>query len=289
MRTVAVAGGAGFIGSYLVDLLVAKGNRVIVLDNLSTGLKGNINPSAVFIPADLAGAGQSRLAEILRGCEEAWHFAGRGLPAEDLTATRDLVEASARAGVRKVLFASSADIYGECKTRPSENRTGLPVTLNGVAKLAGEGLLSFYCREFGISGISFRLGNVVGGRQRSGFLYELMKQMGSEKLSAEGNPGDKVGYLHVTDCIEGMLSARSSRGALEIYNLGAADSIPAEKITEHVRRKLGAREVLFSGKGSPPSRLNCSKLRSLGWSPKIKSAQAIKRAVEEILLNGGAR
>jgi UDP-glucose 4-epimerase len=292
MRT-CVTGGAGFLGSHLVDRLLTQSAEVLVLDNLSSGLKNNINPRAAFVPLDIARAQIHEITACLRGVKSVWHFSGnRVLAADSRThleqnaiATVKLLQAAAEARVEKFFLCSSGAVYGRGTKAPTEKEAPRPASTYGASKLSAEGFLSAYCAQAGIAAAIFRIGTVVGSRERGGIISEILKQEG-ELLHFPAGTG-KISCLHVSDCIDAILlaSRQAAPGKSEVWNICAPDRVPARKFSEAVGKRAGFLAVSPDGseKDFPETPfLNTRKIRSLGWQPKLKSIAAAERAASEL-------
>ena len=224
-----VVGGAGFVGSHLVDELVKRG-PVTVFDDLSSGRKefiqSHLDSGAVtFVLGDVL---SPKGAETLVGCavgqDVIFHLAAnpearRGLanPRLDLDqgtiVTHNALEAARRAKVPRFVFASSGTVYGDAgSARRTERDLGLPTSLYGASKLAGEAMLSAYVECFGLRGLILRFGNVVGPRATHGCILDFCKQLEEhpERLDVLGDGKQNKPYLHVTDCVDGILHAFDS-------------------------------------------------------------------------------
>lgn len=305
-----VIGGAGFIGSALVRGLLEfkKGAQVLVIDNLSSGKKENIPPEAFFLPLDLAKESPGEISKAIAGAEAVFHLASNAsVPRggidrfvdlrNNVEGTVRLLEACALSGsVRKISLASSSAVYGlRSGKRPSETAPCEPISMYGASKLACEGYLSAYCNNFGFEGSVFRIANIVGGRQERGVLHDIFSRKGNCALFGKG--AEKKSYLHVNDCVSGILagtfSSGSGTGKVDTFNLGSDSSISVKAISEIASREILNRtgskpDLSFSGKPSwpgdvPEMLLNCKKLKKIGWNPELKkSRDAIERAAEEL-------
>jgi UDP-glucose 4-epimerase len=241
-----VTGGAGFIGSHLVDALVERGDEVIVLDDLSTGrrenLTGALKAGAELVEADVTDA--AALAGVIdaRRPEIAFHLAAQidvrvsvSDPAFDLTVnvggTINLLEAARRAEVGRVVFASTGGaIYGEGSNRElplDESSECLPDAPYGQSKYAAEGYLSLYARLYGMSTIALRLGNVYGPRQdplgEAGVVAIFCGALLESRTPRVFGDGEQTrDYVYVGDIVEAMLAAGSS-SAVGTFNVGTGD------------------------------------------------------------------
>ncbi len=234
-----VTGGAGFIGSHLVDRLMGEGNQVTVYDNLTSGRKKNIEQHLAkktfrFIEADLLDL--DALKQAMKGHEVIWHLGantdiptGNKITDLDLRnctiATRNVLEAMRESNISDILFASSACVYGDAPLMPLSETYGplLPINLYGAGKLACEGLLSAYSHLFGMKVWMFRFGNVVGARMGHGVIYDFIHKLkrNPEEMEILGDGNQEKNFFLVEDCIDGMLCAfNNSANRCDVFNLG---------------------------------------------------------------------
>src|SRR5947209_2109739 len=238
MRTL-VTGGAGFIGSNMVDRLLRAGHTVIAYDNFSTGqarflehLSGS--PNFTLVNADVLDLGA--LTDAVRGCDIVFHLAanadvrfGTEHPRKDLEqntiATFNVLEAMRECGVRRVAFSSTGSIYGEPDVFPTPENAPFPIqtSLYGASKLAGEGLIQAYVTGFGFQGYIFRFVSILGQRYSHGHVYDFYRQLAEhpDRLKVLGNGRQRKSYLYVQDCVDAMLTViAKSQDPVNIYNLG---------------------------------------------------------------------
>ncbi len=302
-----VTGGAGFIGSHLVDRLLERGERVRVLDNLSSGSLKNLerwldSPNLDFMEGDLLNPGDVNRA--LKGCEIVYHMAAvpevrlsRASPEEhfkqNIEATYNLLEAIAKGGgINLYVFASSSTVYGEAEVIPTpEDYAPLePISVYGASKLAAEALSMAYAHTYGFRCIIYRMANIVGPRINHGVVYDFIEKLRRDprRLEVLGDGTQSKSYLYVEDCIEGMLIGveRSSR-RVEIFNIGSEDRVGVSVIARIVIEEMGLSdvEVYYTGgvdggrgwKGDVKlMQLDVSKLKSLGWRPRMGSGEAVR-------------
>lgn len=307
-----VTGGSGFIGSHLVDRLVERGG-VTVYDNLSSGRREFIShhfgrADFNFIEADLLDF--DSLKEAMGGHDVVFHLAANpdvraGVTATDLDlragiiASYNVLEAMRRNQIKRLAFASSSTVYGEAGTTPvSEDYGPLePISLYGASKLGSEGLISAFCHLFDIQGWIFRLANIVGSRLTRGVIFDFINRLKQNpgRLEILGDGRQQKPYLHVDDCVEGMLLAmEKSAEPLNMFNLGPASSTSVVKIAEVIVAEMGLKGVSFSYAGGdrgwvgdvPQVRFDITKMRRLGWKPRYTSDQAVERTVREMLGGG---
>ncbi|MBS7616749.1 NAD-dependent epimerase/dehydratase family protein [Candidatus Bathyarchaeota archaeon] len=312
-----VTGGAGFIGSHLVDRLCQNNFDVVVFDNLSAGRKENIEKwfetsNFKFVFGDLLLS--EKIPHDLSGCETVFHLAanpevraGSENPTlhfeQNVLATFNLLEAVRKAeSVKTLVFTSSSTVYGDAYEIPTpENYAPLkPVSVYGASKLASEALIASYAYTYGFKAVIYRLANIVGARTKHGVIHDFIRKLKENPKSLEilGDGTQKKSYLHVSDCLEAMLiGLEASKEKVEIYNIGSDDQVSVKEIADIICGKMGLNNVqyMFTGgvdggrgwKGDVKFMLlNSNKLKQLGWKPKFNSRQAVERAVEEILKTG---
>ncbi|MHC1635165.1 MAG: NAD-dependent epimerase/dehydratase family protein [Candidatus Methanospirareceae archaeon] len=306
---VLVTGGAGFIGSHLVDRLLEGGNEVTVIDNLSSGkkefIKGHIGKENFFFyNADLL---HDDIMSILerRGIEEVWHLAANPdvrIGAEDTKihieqntlVTYRLLEAMRTKGVKRIIFTSTSTVYGEAKEIPTPEDYGplMPISLYGASKLACEALISSYCHVFDMQAWIYRFANVIGRRATHGVIYDFINKIRRRKDELEilGDGNQEKSYIYIDDCIEAMLFGLRERKEVNIFNIGTNDKIKVRRIAEIVCEEMGVspRFVFTGGKRGwkgdiPVMLLDTSKLRRLGWKPKYNSETAVRIATRDLL------
>ncbi|MEM2727014.1 MAG: NAD-dependent epimerase/dehydratase family protein [Archaeoglobaceae archaeon] len=295
-----VTGGAGFIGSHLVDKLVEL-DRVVVLDNLSSGRKEFVNPKAELYVVDLA---SDPLTNFLKGTEEVWHLAanpdvriGAEKPEEiyrnNILATYRILEAMREANVKRIIFTSTSTVYGEAKQIPTpEEYPTHPISIYGASKLSCEAMIESYCHTFGIQAYIFRFANVIGRRSTHGVIYDFIKKLKANPRELEilGNGEQNKSYVYIDDCISAMFAGLRAKETVNIFNIGSEDQIKVRRIAEIVAEEMGLNpKFKFTGgdrgwKGDVPVMLlSVEKLKSLGWKPKFGSEEAVRKAVRDIL------
>jgi len=214
-----VTGAAGFIASHLCDALLARGDSVVGFDNLSTGQERFVegarrSPNFTFVRADVLDAPALRRA--IQGVDAVFHFAANadirgsfGSPRTDLSqntlATFEVLEAMREAGVRRIVFASSAAALGEPDVFPTPETCPIPAQTSpyGASKMAGEGLISSYCEGYGFEGYAFRFVSLLGPRYPHGHVFDFVRQLLADptRLRILGDGTQRKSYLHVEDCV----------------------------------------------------------------------------------------
>ncbi|MEM0215296.1 MAG: NAD-dependent epimerase/dehydratase family protein [Archaeoglobaceae archaeon] len=295
-----VTGGAGFIGSHLVDRLVEI-DRVVVLDNLSTGRREFVNDDAELHVVNLA---EDDLTNFLKGADEVWHLAANpdvrmGVDKPDdiyknnVVATYRLLEAMRKANVRKIIFTSTSTVYGEAKQIPTpEEHPTHPISIYGASKLACEALIESYCHTFDFQAYIYRFANVIGKRSTHGVIYDFIKKLRNNPAELEilGNGEQNKSYIYIEDCISAMFVGLKAKGKVNIFNIGSEDQIKVRRIAEIVAEEMGLNpEFRFTGgdrgwKGDVPIMLlSIDKLKALGWKPKLGSEEAVRKTVRDLL------
>lgn len=306
-----VTGGAGFIGSNLVDRLLQLGHVVTAYDNFSTGQKRfleNASRSSKFTLIEGDTLDLPRLTEAMRGAAFVFHLAanadvrfGTEHPRKDLEqntlATFNVLEAMRAADIRRIAFSSTGSIYGESEVWPTPETAPFPVqtSLYGASKLAGEGLIQAYCEGFGFQGYIFRFVSILGERYTHGHVFDFYKRLRAEpeRLKVLGDGQQRKSYLYVQDCIDAMLLAiERASDKVNIFNLGTAEYCKVNDSIGWITQHLGLQpELAYTGgkRGwigdSPFIFLDTAKICSLGWEPKLTIQQGIIRTLEFLQVN----
>ena len=309
-----ITGGAGFIGSHLVDKLCQNHVEVVVFDNLSAGRMENLKkwlgaPNFKFVMGDLLSP--EKVWKTLDRCETVFHLAANPEVRvssenpkvhyeQNVLATFNLLEAIRKVGsVKALAFASTSTVYGDALEipTPEEYAPLKPISVYGASKLASEALIISYAYTYGFKTVIYRLANIVGSRARHGVICDFIRKLreNPKKLEILGDGTQTKSYLHVEDCVNAILIGTNlSREKVEIFNVGSEDQITVKEIADIVCEKMGLSNVqyIFTGgvdggrgwKGDVKFMLlNVNKLKKLGWKPKLNSRQAVEKAVEEIL------
>ena len=309
-----MTGGAGFIGSHLVDRLMETENQVRVIDNLASGSLSNLerwmgHPGFEFIEGDLLERDAS--LEAVEGCNQVFHLAAnpevqanKAGPEEhfrqNIEATYSLLEAVAkRGGVELLVFASTSTVYGEATVLPTPERYGptKPISMYGASKLACEALVSAYASMHGFKAVIYRLANVVGPRSNHGVIWDFVGKLrrSPEELEVLGDGTQSKSYLYIDDCVEGFLKSVESVEQVAIFNIGSMDRTSVLRIAEIVKMETGQPEARIrltggvdGGRGWKGDvklmQLDTASLRRLGWAPRYNSEEAVRltaRAVSE--------
>lgn len=308
-----VTGGAGFIGSHIVDSLLSRGKPVRVIDNLTSGSLENLsqcqdNNLFEFIEADLLD--KENLIDVVKGCDEIYHLAAnpevnakKATPEEhfkqNIEATYNLLEAMRVCGEQKfIAFASTSTVYGEAEQLPTREDYGplVPISLYGASKLACEGLLSAYASMYGFKAAIFRLANVVGPRSNHGVIYDFVQKLRANPdfLEVLGDGSQSKSYLYIDDCVSGFMYGIKSDETVAIYNIGSEDRTNVLAIAETVKHEmeLSSAEIRLTGgvdggrgwKGDVKTmQLDMNRLKGAGWFPKYGSAEAVRLTARSVI------
>lgn len=307
-----VTGGAGFIGSHMVDRLLSPDNEVTVIDNLSSGRMEFIgkhlkNPDFKFIKIDLLDL--EKLKKAIHGADIIYHLAANPdvrLGAENtkihleqnIIATYNVLEAMRVNKQQNIVFTSTSTVYGEAAVIPTPENYGplVPISLYGASKLACEALITSYCHTFDMKSWIFRFANIVGERSTHGIIVDFINKLRNNPASLEilGDGKQRKSYLHVSDCVDAILYAvKNSNEMANIFNLGSDDTINSTEIGEIVVSGMGLKDVAFSYTGGkrgwkgdvPRMLLSIGKLQKLGWNPVYNSKSSVIAAVRNTLGN----
>jgi len=302
-----VIGGAGFIGSHLVDRLVSRG-PVTVFDNLSVGKREFLGSHleegrATLVEGDAldlaalttAMAGHDIVFHLAANPEARWGLERTRLDLEQGTiATYNALDAARQSKIQKFVFSSSGTVYGNVSDACSEGDLGhLPISLYGASKFAGEAMISAYVECFGLQGFICRFGNVVGPRGTHGAIVDFCKKLKDHPsyLDVLGDGRQAKPYLHVTDCVSGILHVLdNAKENPAIYNLAPPDWTSVARIAELciASSPNKSARIEFAGGSQgwpgdvPLSRVNPEKLAGLGFKVRFTSDQAVEQAVREV-------
>jgi UDP-glucose 4-epimerase len=306
-----VTGAAGFIGSNLVDRLLAVGHTVVGYDNLVTGRREFIadalnNPHFRFIEGDLLDA--TLLNESVRGAEIVYHLAanadvrfGTENPRKDLDqntiATFNVLEAMRRAGVKSIAFSSTGSVYGDPELIPTPEDAPFPIqtSLYGASKVACEGMVTAYAEGFGMRCWIFRFVSILGERYTHGHVFDFMQKLAKDPstLHILGNGKQRKSYLYIGDCVDAMLKAVERADAkINFFNLGTDEYCEVKESASWIAGRLGLNPTFTYAGGdrgwigdAPFVLLDTRRIRALGWQPKLKIRDAVERTVDWLKTN----
>jgi UDP-glucose 4-epimerase len=310
-----VTGGAGFIGSHLVDALKTQGVDIAVFDNLTAGTPENIKRwlrdanfslmrGDLLRKSDLARIEETRFKTVFHLAANPEVRIGSTSPdvhfQQNIVATRKLLECVRRAHDKPTLiFTSTSTVYGEPAKIPTpEDYAPLkPISTYGASKLASEALISAYAHTYGFRAIIYRLANVVGPRSKHGVIHDFIQKLRAnpKELEILGDGTQNKSYLYVTDCIEAMLlGLERTKDQVEIYNIGSEDQATVKTIAEIVMEEMRLTNVQFKFTGGVDGGrgwkgdvknmlLDISRIETLGWKPKHNTKQAIRKATRQAI------
>ena len=302
-----ITGGAGFIGSNLADALLARGDEVVAVDNLSAGHREFFahhlnNPKYQFVQLDLKDADATRQAFACHA-DIVFHFAanadvkgGTANPTVDLRegcmVTSNVLEAMRANNIKKIAYSSTGSVYGEPEIFPTPEDAPFPIqtSMYAASKLYGEGLIQSYCEGYGFQCWIFRFVSIMGERYTHGVVfsfYQQLLQKGEITFLSDGTP--QKSYLYVGDCVRAMLHAiEHAKEKVNRLNLGTPEEITVNEIAEIVLERLGKPGTRII-KGSQPRGwvgdsphilLDVKKMMALGWKPQLTIKEAILRTVD---------
>ncbi len=303
-----ITGGAGFIGSNLADRLIAAGAEVVVVDDFRTGRHEFLaslrdHPRFSLVEGDVLDPGV--LEQAFTGCDWVFHLQanadvrhGTEHPRLDLEqntlSTSGVLEVMRATGVRQILFSSTGSVYGEPEVFPTPEDAPFPqqTSFYGASKLACEGLIEAYSTGFGMTGVVCRFVSILGERYTHGHVVDFYRQLKRDPthLGILGDGKQTKSYLYVVDCVDAMLACvdrHAGESGCFVYNLGTNETILVDESVRIITSHLGvAPEIEHSGgiRGwigdSPLIHLDTSRIRSLGWSPRVTIAQAIGHTLD---------
>jgi len=306
-----VTGCAGFIGSNLTDRLLRDGHSVVGYDNLSTGRmvfveEAQKSPNFRFEQGD--NLDLPSLTRAAEGVDIVFHLAanadvrfGTEHPSKDLeqntVATFNVLEAMRANDVKRIAFSSTGSVYGETEVIPTPEDAPFPVqtSLYGASKVAGECMIQAYCEGFGFRGYIFRFVSILGERYTHGHVYDFCKNLLADptQLYVLGNGRQRKSYLYIQDCVGAILTAvEKAEDRVNIFNLGTDEYCEVNDSIGWISERLGVQpELSYSGgeRGwigdNPFIFLDCQKIRSLGWEPKLSIKQGVVKTVEYLIDN----
>ena len=312
MSRALVTGGAGFIGSHLVDRLLADGWEVTAFDNLSTGRREFLRQAEGhdgfrLVEADVL-EDRDALAEATAGTDVVFHLAahadirfGPDRPRRDLEqntlATFNVLEAMRGADVQRIVFASTGSVYGEPSVQPTPEDAPFPVQTSfyGASKLAGEGLVAAFCEAYGMRGWIFRFVSILGDRYSHGHVYDFIKKLRHDPHNLEvlGDGTQRKSYLHVGDCVGAIaLALERAEDRLNVFNLGNQEYCSVNDSVGWITSELGVDPAIAYTGGqrgwigdSPFVFLDCTRMRALGWRPTVTVRDAVLDTVRWLTAN----
>ena len=297
MKSALVTGGAGFIGSHLVDALIAEGWSVKVLDDLSAGTIYNIpaRPNLNFHPGTLLD--RKTVDEVCWGVDAIFHLAARCdirkslvdhfTDLDNVTGTLNLLESARENGIPDFILTSTSAIYGEASVTPTpEDYVGVQESLYSASKLSAELFAQAFTRLSGMKVWVFRFANPIGTRCRRGVVWDFVHKLADNPRQLEilGDGKQSKQYFHVSDCITGMMTGyKKSSDKVNVFNISTDEDTTVDQVADYVTEALKIENVkrIYTGARRgwigdlPVVKLSTAKLRALGWSPKVQSKDAV--------------
>lgn len=316
MNRIFVTGAAGFIGSSLVDRLLADGKTVVGWDNFSTGQEPFLtsatkHPNFRLIRGD--NLDLPALTQAMAGCDTVLHLAanadvrfGLNHPRKDLEqntiATFNVLEAMRANNIKRIAFSSTGSVYGEADIIPTPENAPFPIqtSLYAASKVAGETLIHSYCEGFGFEGYIFRFVSILGERYTHGHVFDFYKQLTDhpDHLRVLGDGTQRKSYLYIGDCVNAILHVMNASTALrakhgvEVYNLGCDEYVQVNDSIRFICGALGLKPRLeYTGgtKGwigdNPFIFLDTKKICATGWKTTLTIEQGIVRTLEWLQAN----
>lgn len=307
-----VTGGAGFIGSHIVDKLISQKQQVIVYDNLSTGSELFINhhvgnPNFRLIKDELLD--EALLVKTMKSIDFVFHLAAHADVRsgytnyyidhnQNLEVTRAVLEAMRKQNVKNIAFASTSSVYGDAKTHPTpEDYPFAPTSLYGATKAACETYIQAYASYFDWKAYIFRFVSFIGERYSHGIIFDLMKKIKIEpkklELLSDGTP--KKSSLYVTDGIEAIFTIiQKAKERVNIYNIGHDEILTVDETVEIILSYLNCnpKKYYLGGKKGWPGdnnyvHLDTTRLKAFGWKPKTGTKEAIGKTIDYLLSQPG--
>ena len=306
-----VAGGAGFIGSHLIDALLGEGNEVVCVDNFFIGTKENIkhldgNPSYTFYEQDLTDFEAVLKIFETEKVDYVFHLAANSdiqASANDpmieykntYSTTFVLLECMRRTGVKKLFFASTSAVYGEQEgVAVNEDAVALmPISYYGGAKLGSEGIISSFAFMNDLSVLIFRFPNVIGPRLTHGVVFDFVKRLKDDPshLRILGDGTQSKPYLYVLDLVDAIMQFKNVEKGIALYNVGVETQTCVTRIAEIVCEKMNLTGIPFEytgGRGGwkgdvPVFAYNLDKIHAAGWFAKMTSDEAVAKTVEMVI------
>ncbi|BAB59200.1 NDP-sugar epimerase [Thermoplasma volcanium GSS1] len=305
-KRILITGGAGFIGSNMVEHLLPK-NEVTVIDNLSITDDRYIkkfydNPNFKFIKKDiLNGIDGYHYDIVVHLAADSDVRNGSSNPALDMKVnvegTISVLEMMRKSDIKDILFASSSTVYGEAKVIPTPENYGplLPISSYGASKLAAEAFISAYASYYGFNALLFRFANVVGKNSTHGVIFDFINKLKNNKKELEvlGDGTQAKSYIHVEDLIGSMIYVYEHVKGVEPFNLGNDDVTSVDKIAKFVLEAMGLKDTAivhrggYNGRGWPGdvkyAMMDIAKLKKTGWKNKYSSDEAVKKSINEVM------
>jgi len=306
-----VTGGAGFIGSHIVDRLIERGGEVIVYDNMSTGIEDFIQPhlnnsNFKFVKGDILDL--EKLKEEMKGVDFVFHMAAHadvrsGLHdhkidiEQNLTGTINVLEAMKENNVKKIAFASTSSVYGDATVIPTpENYPFFPTSLYGSSKASAETYIYTFCEYYDMTAYIFRFVSWVGERYTHGLVFDFLNKLKAdpEKLFILGDGTQKKSYLYVKDGVDAIFTIiDKAKDKINVYNLGNNEILTVTESAKEIVDEAGYKDVEFEYEGGDKGwvgdnkyvLLDTEKLQALGWKPSKTTKEGLRITTRYLIEN----
>jgi UDP-glucose 4-epimerase len=310
-KHVLVTGGAGFIGSHVADAVLARGARVTIFDDFSTGFREFVpkGERVTLVEADLLDA--ARVVAAMKGVDFVFHMAAnadikdnfaqpRKCVEQNVVVTQNVLEAMRAAGTKQIAFASTGSVYGEPTVLPTPEDYAFPIqtSMYASSKVCAEGLLTAYAQPAPAPQFQawiFRFVSLLGPRYTHGHVVDFYRKLKDDptRLPVLGDGRQKKSYLHVEDCVAAMLVAvAKAREPINVFNLGHTDWIEVKESIGVIVKTMGlSPRIEYAGgeRGwpgdSPKILLDTTRIRGLGWAPTKSIVESVVETLKFLAEN----
>lgn len=297
-----ITGGAGFVGSNLVDMLVDS-DDVVVVDNLQTGKKEYINKKARFIKADARNFEEINNIMKNEKIDFVYHLSAHAdirnntrddrkmIIDQNYIATYNVLEAMRINNVKKIAFTSTSALYGDNVVENPEDNPLVPISIYAATKIASEKLIISYCYTFDMQSWIFRPPNVIGPRGTHGVINDFVLKLIKNKNELEilGNGKQRKSYIYISDCVDAMLfCVEHAKEKINIFNIATGDIIDVTALAKIIVDEMGLKNTKLRYTGGESNWigdvkciwLSINKIKKRGWKPKYNSKEAIRLAAQ---------
>lgn len=301
-----ITGGAGFIGSHFSDRLTARGDEVVVYDNFSLGCEEFLENAKQsgrleIVRGDVLDLGA--LEQAMAGCDAVLHLAAKSNIArgsthafddftENVNGVANVLECMRRTGVRRLVFSSTAVVYGEPMVFPTPEDAPFPrqTSVYGASKAAAEAAIQAFCQTFDMAALICRFVPIVGERYTHGHIVSFVQRLqeNSAELLILGDGKQRKSFVYVHDAIDGVLLAFDQLvSGVEVFNIGSDNQCEINDSARWISERMGVTPRMVYGGGerawvgdSPMVHVDSRKIRALGWSPRLTIREGIERTVD---------
>jgi nucleoside-diphosphate-sugar epimerase len=294
-----VTGGAGFIGSTLTDKLIEDGHEVVVIDNLISGNRDNVNPRARFLHCDIRDIKREYLYHLI-GADVLFHCAALarvqpsiedpiGYNDANVNGTLAVLDMMRLIGIPKIVYSASSSAYGDTDIFPTHEKVPPnPLSPYGLQKLIGEQYCKVYTECYGIESVCLRYFNVYGERQSLEGAYKLVmgtfiqQVLNDKPMTIRGDGSQRRDFTYVGDVVRANMLAAESKKTVngEVINIGAGNNVSVEELAD----MIGGPKMYITGVKEPRQTLadNTRALKLLGWRPRVVLREWIKDYLNDL-------